>query len=85
MQIKPGKLSDDELDAVAGGKNKANFCNNCLLLILPASNSLFSEEPDKRKSARDTQLLILEVEQESQTWMRLIKNRDSNALKSLIV
>ena len=52
--------------------------------ITPASKSLFTGEPDKTKSARDTKSLLQALEQESETWMRLTQNRDNVALKSLM-
>lgn len=51
--------------------------------IMPASQSLFSEEPDKEKSTRDTQTLLQSLEQETEIWLELTQNRDSKALKSL--
>ena len=52
--------------------------------VTPASKSLFTGEPDKTKSARDTESLLQALEQESDTWIRLTQSRDSEALKSLM-
>ncbi|MEQ8190647.1 MAG: nif11-like peptide radical SAM maturase, partial [Candidatus Eremiobacterota bacterium] len=49
--------------------------------VMPASSSLFTE--NMAKSARDTENLLHELEQEVETWINLIGNRDSKALKSL--
>lgn len=53
------------------------------LSIAPSSKSLFNKEVDRAKQARDTQTLIEALEEESETWLRLIKARDSEALKRL--
>ncbi|TGE36585.1 nif11-like peptide radical SAM maturase [Desulfosporosinus fructosivorans] len=53
--------------------------------ITLASKSLFTGESDRAKSERDTQSLLQTLEQESETWLRLTQNRDSEALKSLMV
>ncbi|MEQ8223329.1 MAG: nif11-like peptide radical SAM maturase, partial [Candidatus Eremiobacterota bacterium] len=49
--------------------------------VMPASRSLFAE--DKKKSARDTENLIHDLEHEAETWVNLIRDRDSKALKGL--
>jgi len=51
--------------------------------IMPASKSLFTEEQDKAKQARDTQHLIQEMEEEAEKWVTLARKRDSEALKIL--
>ena len=51
--------------------------------FLPASQSLFNDEPAKRKSERDTQTLLQELEEEAEKWLRLTLTRDSEALKKL--
>ncbi len=53
------------------------------LSIAPSSKSLFTEEEDRTKQARDTQTLIEGLEEESETWLHLIKAHDSEALKRL--
>jgi uncharacterized protein len=50
------------------------------ITIMPASPSLFA---DKAKPERDLRVLLQEIEQESQTWLNLVKNRDEKALKDL--
>ena len=54
------------------------------ITITPASKSLFTGELDKTESARDTQNLLQELENESETWIRLTQCRDDIALKSLM-
>lgn len=54
------------------------------ITIMPASPSLFTGGPDKTKSERDTRILLQEMEQEADVWIRLTKSRDSAALKSLM-
>lgn len=49
--------------------------------VMPASSSLFTE--DRTKAARDTVNVLQEMEHEAETWLSLIKNRDSQALKTL--
>ncbi|MEQ8170379.1 MAG: nif11-like peptide radical SAM maturase [Candidatus Eremiobacterota bacterium] len=51
--------------------------------IIPASKSLFTEEYNKTKSRRDTAGILNELEKEGETWVKLVKNRDSEGLKSL--
>lgn len=51
--------------------------------IAQVSPSLFTGEPDQIKPVRDTRIVLQEMEQEAQTWIRLTKSRDSAALKSL--
>ncbi|HEX3011743.1 MAG TPA: nif11-like peptide radical SAM maturase [Syntrophomonadaceae bacterium] len=53
------------------------------LSIAPSSKSLFTEEMDGTKQARDTHTLVGALEEESETWLHLIKDRDSEALKKL--
>ena len=55
------------------------------ITITPASKSLFTGEPAITKSARDTQNLLQELEQESETWISLTQSRDILALKSLML
>lgn len=51
--------------------------------IMPASKSLFTEETDKVKQARDTQHLMQEMEDEAEKWVTFTRKRDSEALKIL--
>lgn len=55
-----------------------------MMTIIPASRSLFTEEPDKEKQARDTLQLIREMEEEAESWIALIRNGDGEALKNLM-
>lgn len=55
------------------------------IIVMPASRSLFSGDPDKIGSARNTHNLLQELEQEAKTWIRLTQSRDVKALKSLMV
>jgi len=50
--------------------------------IMPVSKSLFAE-PDSTAAVRENERLIQALEQEAETWIRLVKNRDSAALKIL--
>jgi len=50
---------------------------------IPASISLFAGLRDEKKSVRDTENLIQELEEEYKTWAGLMRNRDSEALKNL--
>ncbi|OPX92344.1 nif11-like peptide radical SAM maturase [Pelotomaculum sp. PtaB.Bin117] len=54
------------------------------ITITPASKSLFAAEPGKTNPARDTWHLLRELEQESETWIRLTRSRDAAALRSLM-
>lgn len=52
--------------------------------LIPASKSLFIENQDEEKQARDTEGLMQELEQESHRWHQGIWKRDTLALKELI-
>lgn len=51
--------------------------------FLPASQSLFNNEPAKQKSTRDTQTLLQTLEEDAEMWLHLTKIRDSEALTKL--
>ena len=51
--------------------------------ITPASKSLFTDESDKTKLARDNKQLLLALEEEAKLWICLVKNKDSESLKIL--
>lgn len=51
--------------------------------IMPVSQSLFQGKPGNTNSDRDTRVLLQALEQEAEAWMRLARNRDGSALKSL--
>jgi uncharacterized protein len=50
--------------------------------IKPAAKSLFAES-DPDKAVRENECLIQALQQEAETWIRLVKSRDSVALKRL--
>lgn len=50
--------------------------------IMPASRSLFSGISNEEKQERDTNNLFNEMELEVEEWMRLVKDRDKEGLKS---
>lgn len=52
--------------------------------IVPASQSLLTREQDKIKSTRNLQNLLQALEQEAETWQRLIQSRDIEGLRSLM-
>jgi len=51
--------------------------------VIPASQSLFSEDPDNRQGKRDISNLLNVLEQEAETWIRLTQSRDIQALEKL--
>ena len=51
--------------------------------VMPASRSLFSQDTDKKTAVRDTQALLEAIEQEADTWLALVQNKDSDGLKIL--
>ncbi len=50
--------------------------------VIPASASLFAG-PGATMQERDMEMLFSQLEQEAQTWVNLISNRDSESLKDL--
>lgn len=52
--------------------------------FIPVSISLFGSESDITKSCRITENVLRLMEQESEAWIRLTKNRDIESLKNLI-
>jgi uncharacterized protein len=51
--------------------------------ISPVSPSLFTQEPYKEKTERDTQTFLQVLEQEAEAWLSLTQNQNSKALKNL--
>lgn len=51
--------------------------------ILPASQSLFTDNETKAKRERDTEELVQEIEREANTWVEGLQRRDVEALKEL--
>lgn len=51
--------------------------------ISPASQSLFAGESDQRKLVRDSQTIFQSLEQEAETWLRLIQSRDFESIQNL--
>lgn len=75
--------------AVLVGHTDAEVVKNALkdigfgeVSIMPVAKSLFAE-PNSAAAVRETQQLMQALEQEVDTWIRLVKNRDSAALKIL--
>jgi uncharacterized protein len=64
-------------------KNAMKEIGFTTITIMPASKSLFTGEPDETILARDTENLLQDLEEESDKWVRFIKNRDIETLKSL--
>ncbi len=52
--------------------------------LMPASQSLFTEETDKIKSERDIHILLQALEQEAEIWIHLAKSKDNESLKILM-
>ncbi|MEN6462098.1 MAG: nif11-like peptide radical SAM maturase [Syntrophomonas sp.] len=76
--------------AVVLGNTDPQYIKNAMQEIgfaqistMPVSQSLFQGEPGNTNSDRDTRVLLRALEEEAETWMRLARNRDGSALKSL--
>ncbi|MEL7564528.1 MAG: nif11-like peptide radical SAM maturase [Dehalobacterium sp.] len=53
------------------------------ITMMPASQSLFNEEPDKSKEERETRKFLQVLEQEAESWIQLIQSRDDQSLEDL--
>ncbi len=51
--------------------------------LLPASGSLINNKLIEEKSARDTETLLQWMEQDAETWLKLIRIKDIEGLKSI--
>jgi uncharacterized protein len=72
-------VGDTDTGLVKDGMKEIGFTD---ISITPASKSLFTEEQNKTKSARDTRGFLNALEEEVETWLSLTRNRDSKGLKS---
>jgi uncharacterized protein len=75
--------------AVILGNTDPQYIKNALqeigfeqISVMPVSQSLFQGKPGNPNSDRDTRVLLQALEEEAETWMRLARNRDREALKS---
>ena len=75
--------------AVLVGNTDSELVKNALkeigfaeVSIMPVAKSLFAE-PNSTVAVRENEYLIQALEKEAETWIRLVKSRDSAALKIL--